>query len=75
VDVYDFSKISKSYKLSQNYDDLRLVKLRNPWGHGEWQGKWSDKDPNWTDELIQITGKEDRDDGIFFMDWQHFITF
>lgn len=24
-----------------------LIKLRNPWGHGEWQGDWSDKSPLW----------------------------
>jgi len=47
---------------------LKLIKLRNPWGRGEWQGKWGDKDPNWTDELAALTGKEDIDDGLFFMD-------
>jgi len=24
-----------------------LVKLRNPWGSGEWTGAWSDRDLNW----------------------------
>ena len=25
----------------------RIVQLRNPWGKGEFTGKWSDADPNW----------------------------
>ena len=28
-----------------------LVKLRNPHGSGEWNGKWSDKSDEWTPEL------------------------
>eukprot|EP00435_Cladocopium_sp_Y103_P025956 s4920_g6.t1 len=27
-----------------------LVCIRNPWGHGEWTGPWSDKSEEWTDE-------------------------
>ena len=26
-----------------------LLKLRNPWGSGEWQGDWGDKSSLWTD--------------------------
>ena len=54
----------------------RLVKLRNPWGSGEWHGKWSDSDRNWTPELKQMvgfTGK--KEDGIFFMPWEEFIKY
>jgi hypothetical protein len=54
----------------------RLVKLRNPWGQGEWKGKWNDHDPNWTPYLKQelgFTGKVE--DGIFFMEWEDFIKY
>jgi hypothetical protein len=30
---------------------VKLVKMRNPWGEGEWKGDWSDKSDLWTDEL------------------------
>lgn len=32
-------------------DDLRLMQLRNPWGEGEWKGRWSDKSPLWTKRI------------------------
>ncbi|PWA16563.1 hypothetical protein CCH79_00004323 [Gambusia affinis] len=28
---------------------VNLVRLWNPWGHGEWIGDWSDKSPLWRD--------------------------
>ena len=28
-------------------DGLQLVKIRNPWGHGEWGGKFCDEDEAW----------------------------
>ncbi len=30
---------------------VRLLKIRNPWGHGEWEGDWSDNSTKWTEEL------------------------
>ncbi len=34
----------------------RLVKLRNPWGKGEWKGKWSDSSDLWTESLKSELG-------------------
>eukprot|EP00607_Mallomonas_marina_P005329 CAMPEP_0182437996 /NCGR_PEP_ID=MMETSP1167-20130531/85437_1 /TAXON_ID=2988 /ORGANISM="Mallomonas Sp, Strain CCMP3275" /LENGTH=588 /DNA_ID=CAMNT_0024631137 /DNA_START=55 /DNA_END=1821 /DNA_ORIENTATION=- len=31
--------------------DLELVQIRNPWGHGEWTGDWSDTSSLWSDTL------------------------
>ena len=30
---------------------IRLIKMRNPWGHKEWDGEWSDKSSKWNDKL------------------------
>ena len=30
---------------------IKLLKLRNPWGHQEWSGDWSDSSHLWTPEL------------------------
>ena len=54
----------------------RLVKLRNPWGKGEWNGDWSDNSPKWSPRLRQQLGVTKADDGIFFMsfnDWKQFF--
>lgn len=47
---------------------LRLVKMRNPWGNGEWKGDWSDASDQWTPDLREAFGcRTAEDDGIFFM--------
>lgn len=52
---------------------MNLVKLRNPWGSGEWTGDWSDSSDCWTDELRrQVDFDGDKDDGIFWMDFRDF---
>eukprot|EP00929_Paragymnodinium_shiwhaense_P113777 TRINITY_DN82084_c0_g1_i1.p1 TRINITY_DN82084_c0_g1~~TRINITY_DN82084_c0_g1_i1.p1 ORF type:complete len:804 (+),score=217.73 TRINITY_DN82084_c0_g1_i1:69-2480(+) len=52
-----------------------LVKCRNPWGSGEWTGKWSDKNEQgeWTPEMVQATGKSFADDGTFWMSIEDFV--
>ena len=32
--------------------DLKLLKLRNPWGDTEWEGDWSDGSKLWTPEMM-----------------------
>lgn len=32
-------------------EGIKLLKMRNPWGKGEWQGDWSDNSLKWTDDL------------------------
>ncbi|XP_035261648.1 calpain-14-like [Anguilla anguilla] len=59
---------------------VKLVRLWNPWGQGEWNGDWSDKSPCW-----QTVSLEERtnclqvdDDGEFWMtmeDWcRHYVS-
>jgi hypothetical protein len=55
--------------------DVRLVKLRNPWGQGEWTGEWSDSSANWTPELKSQLRIEKRDDGIFYMSFQDMLKY
>jgi len=51
---------------------LKLIRLRNPWGKGEWRGSFSDDDDNWDNYkgLREALGHELKDDGIFWMEFK-----
>ncbi|CAN9502544.1 unnamed protein product [Ophioblennius macclurei] len=56
---------------------VRLVRLWNPWGKGEWKGDWSDQSPLWQTvtpqerEMCQSV----RDDGEFWIRLEEFVQF
>jgi hypothetical protein len=54
----------------------QLIELRNPWGSGEWTGKWSDRDSrSWTSRMRQrlnYGANQDDNDGTFWMSFQDF---
>lgn len=55
--------------------NVRLLKLRNPWGTFEWDGDWSDSSKLWqTHPGVALTlGKPDNvDNGVFYMSWEDF---
>jgi len=53
----------------------RLVKIRNPWGTGEWKGAWGDGHENWSKypEVAKAVGYQNKDDGAFWMSWEDFV--
>ncbi|CAL4119259.1 unnamed protein product, partial [Meganyctiphanes norvegica] len=53
----------------QDIDGIRLLRLRNPWGHYTWKGDWSDESQLWTPEMRDRL-MPNNDDGIF---WIHFL--
>ncbi|CAE7808057.1 ADL1 [Symbiodinium microadriaticum] len=54
----------------------RLVCCRNPWGQGEWKGKWSDANSfgEWTPEMKEATNYRGGDDGTFWMSIEDFLA-
>lgn len=50
----------------------RVLQVRNPWAHGEWQGTWNDSSPRW--ELARRKGfiVEEKDDGVFWIAYDDF---
>ena len=51
----------------------RLVKLRNPWGEGEWKGAWSDGSEQWTPEWMTLLNHRFGDDGMFWISYQDLL--
>lgn len=49
IGVYEVGKIGGEYQLKNQGE--RIIKLRNPWGKGEWKGEWSDNDKRWNHKL------------------------
>jgi len=54
----------------------QLVQCRNPWGSGEWTGKWGDNNSEgeWTAGMKAACDLEVRDDGKFWMSIQDFVN-
>lgn len=65
-----------SHKEKGSSRNERIVKMRNPWGKGEWTGSWSDNDHSkWTPQMKQLLNHSGEDDGIFFMPYKDFLKY
>ena len=53
----------------------KVVRLRNPWGNGEYSGDWCDSSKKWTTELKKKYGVVKKNDGDFFMGYEEFLKF
>jgi len=65
------------YEPMLSTEKVRLLKLRNPWGSFEWQGRWSDKSDDWSKYpgvALEIGKPKDVDDGVFFIEWKDFVA-
>ncbi|TFK50435.1 cysteine proteinase [Heliocybe sulcata] len=54
----------------------RFLKIRNPWGNSEWNGRWSDGSKEWTSEWLQVLPELQHtfgDDGQFLMEYEDFL--
>ena len=72
-------KKKKNYNENKKYEDsnnvLRILKIYNPWAFFEWKGKFNDNDDkNWNKIplLKQLVGYNNKDDGIFFMEFKDY---
>lgn len=59
--------------ITKNGKEVRLVKVRNPWGDNQYNGPWSEKSGDWTAELkaevdAKLGGVGHGDAGVFYMD-------
>ena len=58
----------------QEVQGHRLLRLRNPWGKKEWNGRWADGSREWTPALLKHFDHEFGDDGTFFICFEDFVS-
>ena len=67
-----------AYTIIQVYDKLGdfILKMRNPWGSFEWQGKYNEDNDIWVKNKAfkEELGMVKADDGVFFMTIDEFLT-
>ena len=59
-------------------ENVKLVKMKNPWGNKEFTGEWSNYSKKWTPQLKKKYSKDfpgDNNDGIFFMSFNDFLKY
>ncbi|KFO56700.1 Calpain-13, partial [Corvus brachyrhynchos] len=51
-----------------------IIRIWNPWGHGEWKGPWSDESPQWNhvEPKYREALLRNKDDGEFWMSCENF---
>ncbi|KYO43727.1 hypothetical protein Y1Q_0020717 [Alligator mississippiensis] len=63
-----------TYQLDLGDRQVKLVRLRNPWGQAEWIGDWSDSSPLWAqlDPRLREKLTMKKEDGEFWMQMSDF---
>lgn len=57
------------------FQGIKLLNIRNPWGNFEWNGDWSDNSALWTEEMIKgFNTILDENDGAFWMSFNDFTN-
>ncbi|XP_069748966.1 calpain-5-like [Narcine bancroftii] len=67
-------------RLGNTADKVFMIKMRNPWGRGEWLGPWSDNSQEWKKvsrkecKRIGVHVKNDGEFWMMFQDWCELFT-
>lgn len=60
---------------SHETENLRLLKIRNPWGKKEWRGEFSSTSDSWTKRLGDLLSRTRANDGEFWMSYHDFLAY
>lgn len=71
----DWCRIKYDENAEQIQGVTKLIKLRNPWGKGEWKGAFSDNDSKMNDQLKNVLNHKNEVDGCFYMPFDEFIRY
>ncbi|XP_063287355.1 calpain-2 catalytic subunit-like [Pelobates fuscus] len=63
------------YEVEKNGGKVQLLQLRNPWGKVEWNGRWSDNSPLWSqlNPALQAKLHIKAENGEFWMQMEDFM--
>jgi len=76
VDAHAYSLLEAQPIMTRAKKKVRLLQLRNPWGFEEWKGDWSDHDTkNWTEDLKRRLNYEEKNDGVFYIDFENYLEY
>lgn len=67
--AYSVTGLARVRGPSQGASETPLVRLRNPWGRGEWTGPWSERSWEWdalSDRDKELLSVRVRSDGEFW---------
>lgn len=75
--AYSLLCVAQATKSFASQEYFRFVQIRNPWGDGEWTGRWADKSKEWNEfpYVREVLGQTSKDDGAFWMQWEDFCTY
>ncbi|XP_073484385.1 calpain-13-like [Aquarana catesbeiana] len=67
--------VTDGLQIDYNNRTEDIIRVWNPWGRGEWNGRWSDRSPQWDRVQPEIKRRlnVERNDGEFWMSCQDFI--
>ncbi|XP_014217119.1 calpain-D-like [Copidosoma floridanum] len=54
---------------------IRLLRLRNPWGHYSWKGDWSDDSSIWTIQMREMLMPQGASDGVFWISFDDVLKY
>ena len=61
------------FEFEHQWENVRLLKMRNPWGQLEIHGDWNSDSPLWTPELRDELGCQAGDQSSFFMTFEEYV--
>ncbi|KAK3928674.1 Calpain-D [Frankliniella fusca] len=59
----------------RDINGIRLLRLRNPWGHFSWKGDWADDSELWTLEMREMLMPHGASDGVFWISFEDVLKY